>query len=197
MLLAAVSWSWSARARDTLRCGARLVSVGQSEGEVEARCGPPSFRDVETYALPRNRGYAADVEVWTYNFGPNRLLRLLRFRDGELAGIRSAGYGFSGKPQDHCQPQAITVGMSKYALLFHCGEPVQKSAANRLLPVFPNGPVQRLPDGVYAAIGGYPRQVYREHWTYNFGPDRFQREVTLDDGVVTDVEAGERGYAPH
>ena len=36
--------------------------------------------------------------------------------------------------------------------------------------------------------------VYREEWVYNFGAARFMRIVHLDNGRVTDVEFGGRGF---
>lgn len=164
---------------------------------MEALCGPPSFRDVESHPLPGTRGHVVDAEVWTYNFGPDRLLQLLRFRNNHLADIRSDGYGFAGAPRDHCDPDDIAIGMSKYELLFRCGQPVSKTAASLLGPTFPDGRVQRQPNGVYAAVGGYRREVYRERWVYDFGPDRLPREVVLENGKVTDVEDGEGGFDAH
>ncbi len=38
---------------------------------------------------------AAEVEVWTYNFGPDRLMQRIRFDvNGTVASIESLGYGF-------------------------------------------------------------------------------------------------------
>lgn len=187
---------WRAQASDTIRCGSRLVSVGDLAAEVEARCGSPSYRNVENEVLPRGRGYAADVEIWTYNFGPNRLLQRLRFRDGRLVDISSDGYGFSGQPQDHCRPDEIVVGMSQYQLLFECGEPISKRAETVLAPDFRGGGIYRRPDGVYAYRGGYAREVYREHWVYNFGPSYFMRDVVLENGKVREVRDGKRGFNP-
>ena len=34
------------------------------------------------------------MEIWTYNFGPNKLMRRLRFVDGELQDIETLGYGY-------------------------------------------------------------------------------------------------------
>ena len=38
---------------------------------------------------------ARDIETWTYNFGPNLLMRRIRFTaDGTVASIETLGYGF-------------------------------------------------------------------------------------------------------
>lgn len=34
------------------------------------------------------------VEVWTYNFGPSRLMQRIRFENGVVVRIESLGYGF-------------------------------------------------------------------------------------------------------
>lgn len=185
------------QAEDTLRCGSRLVSVGMIAAKVEALCGKPAYRDVEGYELPYNRGYDSDVEVWTYNFGSNRLLQQLQFRNGQLESIRSDGYGFNADVKGHCGPDDIEVGMSKYQLLHDCGEPEARHAESVLVPSVSDGPVYRRPDGVYAYQGGYQRQVYRERWVYNFGSSYFLRNVILENGKVTDVENGDRGFDPH
>lgn len=196
LVLLMLAWPWRVQADDSLRCGSRLVSTGMIEAEVEAVCGKPAFRDVEGYELPRNRGYDTDSEVWTYNFGPNRLLQQLRFRNGKLQSIHSGGYGFNPDTQGQCGPGDIVVGMTKYQLLHNCGEPVSKHAEELLAPTVPDGALYRRPDGVYAYRGGYQRQVYREQWVYNFGPNYFLRKVILENGKVTDVENGNRGFNP-
>ena len=196
LALLVLAWPWRVQADDSLRCGSRLVSTGMIAAKVEALCGKPAFRDVEGYELPRNRGYDDATQVWTYNFGPNRLLQQLRFRNGRLQSIHSAGYGFNPDVQGQCGPNDIFVGMTKYKLLHDCGEPISKTAESLLAPTVPNGELYRRPDGVYAYRGGYQRQVYREQWVYNFGPSYFLREVILENGRVTDVENGDRGFNP-
>lgn len=181
-------------ASDSLRCGSHLVSVGELAAKVEALCGQPAYRDAEGDPAAMARGYDPDVEVWTYNFGSNRLLQQLRFRNGRLESIRSGGYGFNPDVPQHCGPDDIAVGMTKYELLHACGEPVSKRAESVEVPLDENGPVVRRRDGVYAYRSGYVRDVYREHWVYNFGPNYFLRDVTLENGKVTDVENGERGF---
>ena len=34
------------------------------------------------------------VEIWTYNFGPSRLMQRIRFENGVVVKIESLGYGF-------------------------------------------------------------------------------------------------------
>src|SRR5262245_50559269 len=96
-----------ARAEDSLRCGSRLASTGDSKYRVLQLCGEPVtvsvigsmpqprtwFHDFKWYYLDPPYSYVP-IEVWTYNFGPNKLLRRLRFEGDELVDIRAEGYGF-------------------------------------------------------------------------------------------------------
>lgn len=124
-------------------------------------------------------------------------MRLLRFRNGRLQDVRTSGYGFSKQPRGHCDPYDIMPGWIKYELLSRCGQPISKTAASVLEPVLPlygGRRLRRLPNGAYAPASPLRRQVYRETWVYNFGSRYLQRIVTLEDGKVTDVEEGERGF---
>lgn len=88
-------------------CGQRLVHEGDSRFDVRSKCGEPV--DIETRSILRQpiiwfhgRPILAapgsfvevPVEVWTYNFGPHKLMRRLRFEDGELVDIETLGYGY-------------------------------------------------------------------------------------------------------
>lgn len=91
---------------DGFRCGTKLVVEGSSRGEVLARCGAPS--DVEHRTILRRpvfwrhgRPYSVPgdlvevpVETWTYNLGPNKLMRRLRLDDGIVVEIETLGYGY-------------------------------------------------------------------------------------------------------
>ena len=97
----------SVSAEDSMRCGSRLVSVGDGKDKVKALCGDPT--DVSFAGTIGRRGYPNSgqydysyfgpawvempVEIWTYNFGSHKLLRKLRFVGDELVEISTAGYG--------------------------------------------------------------------------------------------------------
>ncbi|MGO9804893.1 MAG: DUF2845 domain-containing protein [Steroidobacteraceae bacterium] len=67
-----------------MRCGTELITKGTSQAKVAALCGLPT----QVVAS------AEDEELWIYNFGPNRLMQRIRFRNGVVAGIETIGYGF-------------------------------------------------------------------------------------------------------
>lgn len=85
---------------DALRCGRTLVGRGDHALEVLSKCGEPDY--ATSWEL--NRRYSDDnyrysrrqvvVEEWTYNFGRQRFMKVLRFENGYLVSIASAGYGF-------------------------------------------------------------------------------------------------------
>ena len=41
------------------------------------------------------------VEIWTYNFGPYKLMRRVRFVDGEVEEIETLGYGYHDPQRWH------------------------------------------------------------------------------------------------
>jgi hypothetical protein len=90
----------------SLRCSNKVISEGSSLLEVASFCGDPAqvqrksiFNNVSA-AVPGQSALVAgsaieiQVELWTYNFGPNKLMQRIRFEDGVVVRIESLGYGF-------------------------------------------------------------------------------------------------------
>ena len=180
-----------ARASDSLRCGSRIVSTEMIAPAVLAACGEPALRDVWTrYADPYARE-VGDDEVWTYNFGPNQLLRLLYFRAGRLQRIETEGYGFRPVENPGCGPNDILEGYSKYRLLAYCGEPAQRRALGYLVPYVAADPGRARRDLLQSHVF---QPNYQEEWIYNFGSGYLLRRITLENGRVTAITDGERGY---
>ena len=87
-----------------LRCGSRLVLVGDHSTEVLRLCGEPeSVKEwvvTRTHRSNRSRPYGPSsvestvlIEEWLYNFGRQRFMQLLRFENGRLKKISSLSYG--------------------------------------------------------------------------------------------------------
>lgn len=87
-----------------LSCQQRVVNRGDTAAEVLILCGEPLQRvtrlEQRSQAVTGAAGAVVSVitrttqvDVWVYDFGRNRLMRELTFRDGQLANIRSLGYG--------------------------------------------------------------------------------------------------------
>lgn len=95
---------------DGMRCGSKLVTTGDPRAKVRQFCGEPT--DVQTRSILRRPvfnfggrvysygdGYVeVPVEIWTYNFGPYKLMREIRFVDGRVENIETLGYGYHGTP---------------------------------------------------------------------------------------------------
>jgi hypothetical protein len=93
---------------DSMRCGTRLVSEGDSRAEVAAQCGEPTdvVEQRSVFRRPVVWGYGrpiyvgqdfveVPVEIWLYNLGPNKLMRRLRFEGGYVVEIETLGYGYN------------------------------------------------------------------------------------------------------
>jgi hypothetical protein len=104
-----------------LRCGTRLVDIGDYKEDVIAKCGDPrsidshverravvsavglsQFNGYNSSAFPRtniNYGQQQYVEIdviveeWIYDFGHIRFQQYLRFENGRLIDIESKGRG--------------------------------------------------------------------------------------------------------
>ncbi len=93
-------------AESALRCGTRLITEGDRKIEVLKSCGEPTL--VEHHAaigrtVPRIGSHGrvsgtvltpSSMEIWTYNFGPRRLMQVIRFNHGRVIEIISLGHGY-------------------------------------------------------------------------------------------------------
>jgi len=183
----------AAWAGSSMRCGARIVGDEDLAAELIAACGEPSYRDRLLVQIP-NGEYVADTEIWTYDFGPQRLLQLVTLRDGQISHIDSDGYGFAPNAQPRCEPHQVVEGLSKYRLVAQCGEPLTKRSETALQQLPSRINIYRNSHDAYAGRKHYLTSVYREEWVYNFGSRSPMRRVILEDGRVSNVEAIDRGF---
>lgn len=158
-----------------LRCGTDLITEGDYAYEVRRACGEPDAIRPLGDPLYRDRG--PSEEIWYYDFGDNRFLRALHFREGRLRRIETADRGMgAGEGDGDCRPNEIVAGMSSYRLLRICGEPVQRERRF----------VRRSPDPRH-----YPNlveDVLVEEWIYEFDGGYLPRVVRLEDGEVVSVD---------
>jgi hypothetical protein len=99
-------------ASDTLRCGNKLVTEGDAREKVRRLCGEPV--DVAYSHILRRPSYVRNgrviyfgdelvetpMETWTYNLGPNKLMRRMRFVNDLLEVIDTLGYGYNPPHDD-------------------------------------------------------------------------------------------------
>jgi hypothetical protein len=87
-----------------LRCGTGVVNEGDSTFELLHVCGEPTLREqterriaYDLYDHLQGRYVTAydtvPVEIWTYNFGPQRFVQRITIEDGRIQRIESLGYG--------------------------------------------------------------------------------------------------------
>ncbi len=162
-----------------LRCGNRLVSEGERAYMLLAVCGEPGYRQRLAGVYLPGLGLLTDEERWYYNFGPHQLIRVVRIRQGRIAAIDTAGYGFRPSVRGDCPPQRLAVGMNLLELLARCGEPAYKDLRLQVRPPYP-------PEhGAYDVVPV-------EEWVYTFGPTGLTRILTIVEGTVRRVETGGR-----
>jgi hypothetical protein len=89
---------------DTMRCGSKLISEGDTQDEVLQYCGEPAEqRRTWIVRQPRfevgGQEYSfkgeeeVPVDLWTYDFGPNKLMRRVRMVAGKVDSIETLEHG--------------------------------------------------------------------------------------------------------
>jgi hypothetical protein len=162
-----------------LRCGNLLVHEGDYEVQVRDRCGDPYWIEDHYQFVVSGPETLQSVQqvvytAWFYNFGSNRLLVRILFRDGHLVREDTLGRGVQ-EIGDSCGPAKFDRGTSSGELVAYCGEPVSREA-------LPDTVVRRLGPGVYSE-----RDDYREDWIYDLG-DNFLYVAHLRNGHVDSTE---------
>jgi len=167
-------------------CDNRIISVGLTMAEVASRCGEPAWQQRLRDNIVRDPLLYPEVfdvyvvDEWIYDFGPQRFLRFLRFREGRLVGIRTGGYGYNGPlVAPTCSSgRGFRLGASKMEILFECGPPSPLEASDADVSTYT---ASRL-------------AVESDEWTYDFGPDRFVYHLTFRSGRLIDVKTGDYGH---
>lgn len=81
-------------------CGDRIVAPGETRTGVIEKCGEPARKELrreERIEAMTPEGLfltTVTTEEWVYNFGPDRFLYHLKFRDDILVEIRTGEYGY-------------------------------------------------------------------------------------------------------
>jgi hypothetical protein len=70
----------------SVRCGTKIVKVGDTKDQVLAKCGAPTTKS------PGRRGGGA---VWYYNAGSGRFTGIAKFTGPNLTIIELGDYGFT------------------------------------------------------------------------------------------------------
>lgn len=182
--------SGAAATSESLKCGNRLVSLGNNKAEVFIRCGAPVWQEdwvdelIEHREGLGERFVTTERERWVYNFGAHSFLRFLTFENGRLVSIVTGERGYDERqaPPGPCEPGRFRKGLSQYELLQQCGAPFFKDS--------------RREEQEFAVDKGIRKRVLKrvDEWTYNLGPNQFLRILTFENGELVDVRTGDRGF---
>jgi hypothetical protein len=89
---------------DSMRCGSKLISDGDTQDEVLQYCGEPAEQK-RTWIVRQPRFEVGGqeysfkgqedvpVDLWTYDFGPNKLMRRVRMVAGKVESIETLEHG--------------------------------------------------------------------------------------------------------
>ena len=94
----------SAASADTLRCGSKLISEGDPIEKVRQYCGEPVATkrtwitrqprfEYGGQEIPFEGSEDVPVDLWTYDFGANKLMRQIRFIAGKVESIETLEHG--------------------------------------------------------------------------------------------------------
>ncbi len=182
--------SGSAGTALAFRCSGRIISEGMKKPEVLHLCGEPDWRD--TFQIEKFARYSHDdwhktytsVEDWLYNPGPTGLIRILRFEDSELERIRTAGYGYieNTRAGQSLDLNEVSEGDTKPEVIADWGPPDETDT-------YMEERIFRKYRGKVMTV-----QIQVSDWTYNPGPTGLLRHLRFENGKLTDIETGERGY---
>jgi hypothetical protein len=81
----------SASEDTSYRCGQRLVVLGDHKIDVLGKCGAATLTD---RWVEKEGDALRTVDEWTYNGGPQQMIRVLIFFNGRLARIEVGDYGY-------------------------------------------------------------------------------------------------------
>ncbi len=164
-----------------LRCDGRLVDEGDHALLVRKHCGEPFWIDrysewlIQDEDGAREQRVEISVEVWFYNFGDDRFMQKLSFRDDRLQREEALGYGFDRLPQ-RCKHDTLPEGLSSGEVIARCGYPQRRSETYR--------------DQVNRDHSGNARVHVsrREDWIYGDAGRRDARVLVLIDGRLAETQ---------
>lgn len=86
--LAVVALGLSQGAAAGIRCGSKLIDVGDFSAYVLERCGEPASRQVISGSIGAD---SPVIEQWVYDFGSRKPLRILTIVGGRVTRIEDSG----------------------------------------------------------------------------------------------------------
>jgi|SRR5580704_8548815 hypothetical protein len=87
-------------AAQSVVCAGKIINEGVTKAAVAAACGAPTQVGNPSDTLDPAIGEVSppssddgQIEVWTYNFGPAKLMQRIWFEDGRVKRVESLGHG--------------------------------------------------------------------------------------------------------
>lgn len=79
---------------DSIRCGGKLVTTGESKFDVIKTCGEPLIREIiGVRTVKYGASYTSfQIEQWTYDMGNSKFPKVLTFYGSTLMGIENRGW---------------------------------------------------------------------------------------------------------
>ena len=89
---------------DSVRCGSKVITEGDTIERVREYCGEPTETqrtwttrhprfEYGGQEIPFEGSEDVPVDLWTYDFGPNKLVRRIRFIAGKVDSIETREHG--------------------------------------------------------------------------------------------------------
>ena len=89
---------------DSVRCGSKVITEGDPIEKVRQYCGEPTETqrtwmtrqprfEYGGQEIPFEGSEDVPVDLWTYDFGPNKLVRRIRFVAGKVDSIETREHG--------------------------------------------------------------------------------------------------------
>lgn len=84
-------------------CDSMTLRVGERTYDLLARCGEPVTRDVQLLersvevvdrGVSLRRAFTVTLEIWSYHFGPQTLVRILELEDGKVVRVETGSRGY-------------------------------------------------------------------------------------------------------
>ena len=95
----------AAQADGSFRCGRKVVKDGETEDDVQGKCGAPdatrTWTEVHTEGFfvagqRKERSVPVEYTEWKYDFGRHKLILYITFVQGRSVSVKTGEYGGQG-----------------------------------------------------------------------------------------------------
>jgi len=88
-----------------MRCGTRIITKGDHVSKLLRYCGEPDFAQSRAAQRSYHNRFGQIlftglyeeilIQEWTYNLGPNKLMRVVKMENGVITQVQHLGYGYT------------------------------------------------------------------------------------------------------